>query len=72
MPEGLTMGGLLIAVLSDIYMHYFRVKLFKLINSLFQKRYIDNSFALLDLSKYTMKDRLDILNSINPCIPFYL
>lgn len=47
-------------------MHYFEIKLFNLVHFPFYTRYIDYSFALVDLSQYNNKTALDLLNSIGP------
>lgn len=70
MTDGLAMGNPLSPILSDIYMHYFEVKLFSFFKFPFYTRYVDDSFVLIDLTHYNINVILDILNSIDPFIQF--
>lgn len=67
MSEGLAMGNPLSPILSDLYMHYFEIKLFKLIQFPFYTRYVDDCFVLLDLSIQDINAILVLLNSIYFC-----
>ncbi|XP_042900825.2 uncharacterized protein [Parasteatoda tepidariorum] len=70
MTNGLAMGNPLSPILSDIYMPYFESKLFKLLTFPFYKRYVDDSFALLEDNNCNLDQILNVMNSIDSCIQF--
>nr|XP_042911598.1 uncharacterized protein LOC122272242 [Parasteatoda tepidariorum] len=70
MTNGLAMGNPLSPILSDIYIHYFESKLFKILTFPFYKRYVDDSFALSDENNCNFDLILNVMNSIDSCIQF--
>jgi hypothetical protein len=70
MTDGLAMGNPLSPILSDIYMHYFEVKLFQALKFPFYVRYVDDCFVLMDQDNSDISHVLSVMNSIDPCIQF--
>ncbi|XP_054710410.1 uncharacterized protein LOC129220094, partial [Uloborus diversus] len=70
MVDGLAMENPLSPILSDIYMHYFEVKLFQKLQFQFYVRYVDDCFVLMNHNDLNVDEVLVILNSIDSHIQF--
>lgn len=66
----MSMGSAFILILSDIYVHYFEIKLFNNSFFLFHNRNVNDCSAFLNSNDLVLSDILSVINSFDEHIQF--